>query len=500
MTTTSVKDVGSVMNLGSGTTNPSVKAMDDSFKNVLNTQTGKDRTAEQPGAGRQPDKSAKADEPAKPGDDLRAKDTQDRSAVSVKEKKPVEPEQAEAAAPEEMSEEELEAAMEIIASAVVELVQQTADAFDMPVEEVQELVTELDLQPAALLEPENLSNLLLKAGGAEDSLALLTDEELYTKFQNLMAQGREAAVEVGEQLQVPPEKMEQILTVASESGGAPVPVEAGQEAAEIQPTIEVAVHAEMPEESPKELPEKSPEPERPKEAAKPEQQSKVQGAEVQEAETVQTTAAKEKQPAEDGAAEQRQSGRGRHEQGRADANPFLQELRNGQFQPQTEDVQETAGAWDNGARDIMRQIMDYMRVSVKPDISNLEMQLHPASLGTLQIQVAAKGGVLTANFITQNEAVKAALESQMIQLRENFEQQGVKVEAIEVTVQTHQFEENLEQGRDRQPQESGGRRGRSRRISLNGIEGMDSPEGMSEEERLTAAMMAANGNTVDFTA
>ena len=127
----------------------------------------------------------------------------------------------------------------------------------------------------------------------------------------------------------------------------------------------------------------------------------------------------------------------------------------------------------------MRQIMDYMKVSVKADSSDLEMQLHPQSLGTLHVQVASKNGVVTANFITQNETVKAALESQMVQLKESFAEQGVKVEAIEVTVQTHPFEQNLEQGRGNQSdQESGAgvSRRRTRRINLNTAFVEDEPQ------------------------
>ena len=58
----------------------------------------------------------------------------------------------------------------------------------------------------------------------------------------------------------------------------------------------------------------------------------------------------------------------------------------------------------------------------------------------------------------------------MVQLKESFAEQGVKVEAIEVTVQTHSFEQNLEQGRGNQSdQESGAgvSRRRTRRINLN---------------------------------
>lgn len=89
----------------------------------------------------------------------------------------------------------------------------------------------------------------------------------------------------------------------------------------------------------------------------------------------------------------------------------------------------------------------------------------------------------------------------MVQLKENFAEQGVKVEAIEVTVQTHQFEQNLEQGRDRgsnQENEAGVGRKRTRRINLN--EAFAEEEPQTEEDRIAADMMSANGNTVDFTA
>ena len=185
-----------------------------------------------------------------------------------------------------------------------------------------------------------------------------------------------------------------------------------------------------------------------------------------------------------------------------EGNLVLQTIKNENFAPELEAVQANAGSSEVNTQDIMRQIMDYMRVQIRPDQTSMEMQLHPASLGTLQIQVEAKGGVLTANFITQNEAVKAALESQMVQLQENFEQQGIKVEAIEVTVATHQFEQNLDQ-QGREGEQSGemqeGRRPRVRRLNLSGMDGI-MPEDLEEEDRIAAEMMAVNGGTVDYTA
>ena len=67
-----------------------------------------------------------------------------------------------------------------------------------------------------------------------------------------------------------------------------------------------------------------------------------------------------------------------------------------------------------------------------------------------------------------------------------------------MTVQTHEFERNLDQGRGREQQSNeSAKKGRTRRINLNDALSM---ENMEEEDALAADMMAASGNTVDYTA
>ena len=128
-----------------------------------------------------------------------------------------------------------------------------------------------------------------------------------------------------------------------------------------------------------------------------------------------------------------------------------------------------------------------------------EMQLHPENLGTLQVHLSSKEGVLTAQFTTQNDAVKTALESQMIQLKETFSEQGVKVEVIEVTVQSHAFERNMNQdGGSKETETRNPSRTRTRRLNLDEL--TEEIENSTPEERLAAEMMEQNGNTVDYTA
>lgn len=151
--------------------------------------------------------------------------------------------------------------------------------------------------------------------------------------------------------------------------------------------------------------------------------------------------------------------------------------------------------------DVIRQVSEFTRVMYQGDTTNMEMQLNPENLGKIYVQVTAKEGVVTAHLAVQNEIVKEALENQTIQLRENMNQQGIKVEAVEVTIASHEFERNLEQnqqGSAQDEQREQASKSPRRNISMNQLDELSGL--MSEEEMLVAKIMRDNGNSVDFTA
>ena len=360
----------------------------------------------------------------------------------------------------------LEKAQEVLGTIVQNLIGQITETFSVSEEELQGVMEDLGMTEMDLTDPASLNELLMNISGAQDSFALLTDENLYGNVKEIMDLQKELVGQAQEELQLNPEEWQQTVAgIAQETVAEPViTVEAKEEPA-AEPDMNLAddVTGIAARET----------------VAEPENQ-------------VQNT---QQQKSENSDGKQEQAANGEH------GNLLLQNLKEDNFLTQLQQTAQSEEARPADTQDIMRQIMDYMKVSVKPDSSDLEMQLHPQSLGTLHIQMAAKNGVVTANFITENETVKAALESQMVQLKENFAEQGIKVEAIEVTVQTHQFEQNLEQGRDgsgsREAEAGVGRR-RTRRINLNAAFAEDEPQ--TEEDRIAADMMSANGNTVDFTA
>lgn len=155
------------------------------------------------------------------------------------------------------------------------------------------------------------------------------------------------------------------------------------------------------------------------------------------------------------------------------------------------------------AEDILSQVTDRIKVDISEDQTSMELQLHPASLGTVNLQVNSNGGVVTAHLLVQNEAVKTVLEGQLIQLLQTFEEQGQKVEAIEVSVAGYDLDRSLNQDNDtgsneRQERKADGvGRTSRRRLNLNELDEEDL-EDMTEEEQLAAEMMTANGGSVDY--
>ena len=121
------------------------------------------------------------------------------------------------------------------------------------------------------------------------------------------------------------------------------------------------------------------------------------------------------------------------------------------------------------------------------------MQLNPENLGKLNIQLVSKNGEVTANIMAQSETVKEVIESQITMLKDTLMEQGIKIEAVEVTVASRGFEENFEnQERENEQQKP------KRHISqqeLDEINGVSSVADILEEE-----MMKQNGNSVSIKA
>ncbi len=367
-----------------------------------------------------------------------------------------------------------------------ELVGKVAEELGVSEEEVLAAMEALGFVMADLLNADNMTELVLTIEG-EDMLALMTDEGLYNSLQNLLTMVSEAVDQIGEKVELSPEELEAILEQAK------VP--------------------EM-EENPETVPEDGKRPQMPegqedytvtverngetvKVSVEVDGSSQTESTEVT---GLKPEAVQEETTADSGkgdGSKKEGSSQKENAQEMTHGNMLLESLLNKGGAVKSEAVFENAMAQNTAdTQNIMNQIMDYMRVQVKADMTQMELQLNPASLGTVNINITSKAGVITAQFLTQNETVKAAIESQIVQLKNSFEEQGLKVEAVEVTVASHSFERNLNGDGNGQQQMQDGKKKGNRKVNLNGP-AMEEEPATEEEE---PAIMGMEGSTVSFTA
>lgn len=347
----------------------------------------------------------------------------------------------------EMDNEELAKMNELAENAGAEIMSMLSEMFGIPMEELEGLMQEMGITAQDLLSDATLNGFVMEIGGAEDVTELLTNGELYGKLQELMEAKSELVEEAAGEFELSPKEFLEHIQEQPK----------GNEDSDLQgiAVTENSVEADQ---------------------------------------TVNVQSGRESQGKQE---ERRDESHGDGGSGNLVLQQIIQDNAEISLDAVQENVPRTEGA---DTEMIMRQILDHMKVQLKPDITSLEMQLHPASLGNLQVQLTSREGMVTAQFFAQNEAVKAALETQMIQLQESFEEQGIKVEAIEVAVQTRSFEQNLdEQGRGRQEQQAPKTRP-VRRLQIGEPLTQEQLDELTKDDRLAVEMMQAGGGSVDYTA
>ena len=366
-----------------------------------------------------------------------------------------------------------------------ELVEKVAEELGVTEEEVIAAMEALGLTMIDLLNADNMTQLVLAIEG-EDMLSLMTDEGLYNSLQNILSMVSQATNQLQEELGITPEELAAMLEEATAKeelpkdkqelpaqDGVKEQIPEGEEDYTVTverngETVKVSVEVDGNSESKSE---------------------EVTSLKTQPAEEQQTSG-KEEGSKKDGASHRE------HTQESTQGNLLLENLLNRSNAVKTDMAFENVMTQQNTeqTQNIMNQIMDYMRIQVRSDMTQMELQLNPASLGTVNINITSKAGVITAQFLTQNETVKAAIESQIVQLKNSFEEQGIKVESVEVAVANHSFERNLNGEGSRQQQSQDGRRKGTRRVNLNGQTLDEEPEPENEQPVL------ADGSTVNFTA
>ena len=183
-------------------------------------------------------------------------------------------------------------------------------------------------------------------------------------------------------------------------------------------------------------------------------------------------------------------------------NHLTQNVNNNQTVSHNDTVVNTEQnqVFSSRAQEIYNQIGEYIRNLSSENIQEIEMRLQPETLGTLHVKITQSEGVMKAEFITQNENVRAAVESQLIQLKEDFDRSGIRVDEVEVRVSTNEFNEATQQDSRDEENEAASRNTATRRINLTDGIALEDIDEYEEEEKITVEMMTANGNSLDYKA
>lgn len=372
------------------------------------------------------------------------------------------------------------------------------DELDVTDEQIEKAMEDLGLQFLDLTDQSNLAALVTKLSGSEDSASLLVSDA----FPQIVLKVNDLAGGLQEDLGISMEDLQQmaeLVTTDVEEAGTtdnlhePAKATEGteetmQKTEDVKDTVvaeEATEQVEIPTEETIE-PTKTDETDELVTAGSKDVTTEKQTDQGQEDATDQDTDAFLKQ----------QTKTEIHPT--QDLTPMQAESPITEFASHMEPTVELPTGESVSVQSIIDQIVEASRTTMDGDKTTVEMLLHPEGLGKVLMEVTEENGQVRAHIYTQNEQVKEALENQMFQLKEQMNQSQTKVQSVEISVGTHEFERNLEAGQQNQEQGQEGQNQRPkkmRNLNMNDLQGL-----MTQEEELVTKMMRDQGNTVNYTA
>lgn len=397
-----------------------------------------------------------------------------------------------------------------------DVVRAVAEQLGVSEDSVKDMMESLGLTAFDLLNPENLAQLAMQLTGETSPMDLLMNDQ----FQGLMQQIDQLGGQLANELELQPAQMDELIAqmdilqtpetltdeemqILNDAAGQQttadtVSTDVMPEFAQTDEVQPMDKQADVFQKEPKsdEIRTQQPQAQETKQTA--EQQTMEQQTDAGDADADSQTGdqVKSAQP------EKMTADRNNSDVAKTQTVVQMQDTAGVQTMAHAADMTSETSYISVDTMDLLEQVAEQIRVNVSEGTSSMEMQLNPENLGKVYVNISSKEGMIHAQLAASNEAVRAALETQVADLRQNLNQAGVKVDAIEVTVASHEFEKNLEQNQEnekqqgeRQQEQSGGRRRNLNLSSLDGLSGL-----MTEEETLAAQMMRENGNSMDVTA
>lgn len=344
---------------------------------------------------------------------------------------------------------------EVVEQVVNEVKQLIADALSVTPDELSSMMEQCGLTDADLFDANSVIKLIMQQNAYETPAQILTNEDLTSTVKDLMEQISASKAElIPEELTQVQKVLAQTEVTAqisdSQSDEAVAPVTADAEEVQQIQNVKVTVSSQTEEHD-------------------------AAGQQSGTKDSFAFTSGKETTPAEPVMTN-----------GQVVYDQVAQAVSN---------AQGLSSAGNTTAVDIINQIVDEIKATVKADTQSMQMQLNPEHLGKVSVQIVAREGVITAQIHAQSELARQAIESQLGVLKENFQNQGLKVESVEVAVGLNNFNMEQQQQFEEQQKQSSSKTRRTLRM-----EDLELADDLSEEETIAAEMMRQSGSQIDFSA
>ncbi|TAH67481.1 MAG: flagellar hook-length control protein FliK [Anaerolineaceae bacterium] len=287
------------------------------------------------------------------------------------------------------------------------------EELELTPEELDTMMADLGLELSDLTNPQAIMQLVMADKGSSDPFALLMDEQLGDSFKNLLASVNDIVREAN--LKLTDEEIKLIVQESSESDVSQAIIGADE-----SETLQPLVGSKQAEDETAEGKDKV-----------IRYQARSEDSQISDLRPV--IVAK-------GESDLKDNNDHKAESDRTDGfEAFLDKLSTNYNNPSLEFTNDNVRLYD--IREIAQQIIDQIRVIIKPEQTTMELQLNPEHLGKVNLTISSREGVMTAHFAVQNDLAKEAIEGQLITLKDTLAQQGIKVETIEVTVASYTFDQ-----------------------------------------------------------
>ncbi len=95
-------------------------------------------------------------------------------------------------------------------------------------------------------------------------------------------------------------------------------------------------------------------------------------------------------------------------------------------------------------KNVVDQIMNRIKFEIKENVSTIRITLHPETLGDVSLKIVSENGIISAQFMAENEKIKEIIEANFNMLKDVLKEKGIEISSLSVSVGNEQKNSEFE--------------------------------------------------------